>query len=85
MQRKYILCTRTQELSLIILFKICSYYDIQISAHFSDILVKCSSIENRVQSFYRKLHTNQVKLSTHYYLPSIETKFRLDVLASSCK
>ena len=40
MQRKYILFTGTQELSHIILFKIYSYYDIQTSARFSDLLIK---------------------------------------------
>ena len=40
MERKHILFTGTQKLSLIILFKIYSYYDIQDSVRFSDILVK---------------------------------------------
>ena len=40
MQRKHILFTGTQELSLIILFKIYSYYDIAVSVQFSDIFVK---------------------------------------------
>ena len=40
MQRKYILFTGTQELSLIILFKIYSYCDIQVSARFSEMLFK---------------------------------------------
>ena len=44
MQIKYILCTGTQELSLIILLKIYNYYDIQVSARFSDILVKYTSV-----------------------------------------
>ena len=39
MQRKYIFFTGTQGLSLI-LFKIYSYYDTQIVARFTDILVK---------------------------------------------
>ena len=40
MQRKYILFTETRELSLIISLKIYSYYNIQVSVHFSDLLVK---------------------------------------------
>ena len=44
---------------------------------------KCSSIENRVQSLYRELHTYQIKFSTHHYRRFHETKYGLDVLTNS--
>ena len=40
MERKHTLFPGTQELPLITLFKIYSYYDIQDSVRFSDILVE---------------------------------------------